>query len=169
MSTEQSLKVKKLRRAFDESFAEEVRLLEEKRISFIYCLLGTQGYAISSLHLTGFAKAGHVTSLPSRSRGLLGMGSNRGQLLPVYSLAALLDVNEKTGPPQWLAITGSVDPVAFAINELIGFEAADRQHDLAGTTQPYVQGYCVRGGARFALIEMDELYREITQGNKPQI
>jgi chemotaxis signal transduction protein len=169
MNTEQNQKVEKLRKAFDESFAEEFRALEEKKDSFIYFLLGTRGYAISSLHLTGFAKAGHVTPLPARSRGLLGMGSNRGQLLPVYSLAALLSVNEKTEQAQWLAITGGIDSVAFAINELIGFEAADQQHELGGTMQPYVQGYCVRGGARFALVQIDQLYREITQGNKPQI
>lgn len=169
MNSEQNRKVEKLARAFDESFAKEFRSMEDKKDSFIYFLLGTQKYAIPSLQLTGFAKAGHITPVPSRSRGLVGIGSNRGQLLPVYSLAALLNVDEKTGPPQWLAITGSIDSVAFAINELVGFEAAEQQHALAGAAQPYVHGYCVRGGARFALIQMDELYQEITQSNKPQI
>jgi chemotaxis signal transduction protein len=169
MSSEHQLRIEKLRRSFDENFAEEFRQRAERKDSFIYFMLGSQGYAVRSSHLTGFAKAGHVTPLPARSRGLLGMGNVRGQLLPVYSLAAFLKVNENMQLPQWLAIAGKSDSIAFAMSELIGLDAADEQHELASPAQPYVQGYCVRGGARFALIQVDELYREITQSNKPQI
>ena len=164
MSSNQQFWLNELRRAFDQSFAEEAGLgFERQKDRFIYFSMLDERYAINALHLSGFAKAGPLTHLPARTPGLLGISSVRGQLVPVFSLAPFLKINQPAEAPQWLAIAGHADPVAFAVSELTGLDSSDEQHALGNETHPYINAYCTLRGIRHALIAMDQLYRDVTQ------
>jgi chemotaxis signal transduction protein len=52
---------------------------------------------------------------------VLGVASIRGDVVAVYSLAALLGYARPTAPPRWLAILRDPEPVGVAFAELDGY------------------------------------------------
>jgi chemotaxis signal transduction protein len=110
-----------LRNAFDRARAIP---LSSQALAPIEDLLAIRvsghAFAIRLSEISGLATDKKIVAFPSPIRELLGMATIRGRLVSVYSLAALLGYGATTDRGRWLALCGTEELVALAIND---FEA----------------------------------------------
>jgi purine-binding chemotaxis protein CheW len=106
-----------LRRAFDRSFAEEVRRDVVQTDDFLGVRIGSEPYALRLSEIAGLYVDRAVTRLPSGAPALLGFASFRGSIAPVYDLHLLLG-RASAMTPRWLvAARGSSVAFAFEMFE----------------------------------------------------
>lgn len=109
-----------LRREFDASFARTPAAEAEAAEDLLALRVAGAPYAIRVREIRGVAAARKVVPLPTRLPELLGLTGMRGELIPVYSLAALLGYARDAGPPRWLAFGGGRGLVALAFDAVDG-------------------------------------------------
>ena len=114
------LVVAELRREFDNSFAALPETPGDGRAVFLNIRVGGEALAVRTLHITGLAKRRRIVALPTSVPGLLGVMALRGDLLPVYDLAALLGLPACDREPGWLIFAHGKTPVALCFDELEG-------------------------------------------------
>lgn len=107
-----------LRRAFDESFAERTGFDTVPKEDLLAIRIASEPYAIHCAEISGLFADKKITRIPSRAAALLGISGFRGNIVPVYSLAALLG-HPVALTPRWIVIASGL-PVALA------FEVLDR-------------------------------------------
>lgn len=117
-------RVEELRRAFDQRFAVPHHPRKGAQEDLLFVRLGGRRYAIRVRELRGLHHGRNTRPLPSMQAPMLGIAGIRGQLVPVYDLAALLGCDSDRGGRRWLAICGEPDAaVALAFD---GFEGSTR-------------------------------------------
>lgn len=92
-----------LRREFDESFAQAPRLEREPLEGLLAVRLGGDPYAIRVSEIGGIHADRRIMPLPTPVPELLGVAGLRGQIAPVYDLAALLGY-ARASSPRWLIL-----------------------------------------------------------------
>ena len=108
------------RRAFDASFARAIEA-PEPRTALVGIQVASTRYLVRLDELHGVAAAGIITPVPSSRPELVGITSQRGRILAVFDLGALL--GHPRGPaPAWIVIARG-QPIAFAIATLEGHVA----------------------------------------------
>lgn len=109
-----------MRRSFDAGFALAPDASARETTDFLAIQAGGGRYALRVGDLSGLV--GHPTIVPlgSADPALLGIAGIRGQLLPVYRLAALIGAGRVDGESAWLAVCGTEEPVALAFAALDG-------------------------------------------------
>jgi chemotaxis signal transduction protein len=65
--------------------------------------VGAERYALPVEHVVEVTASGETTALPGSRPGLLTLRVLRGRVLPVYDLAAVLEI-ERGEAPQWLVV-----------------------------------------------------------------
>ncbi|WP_181885477.1 chemotaxis protein CheW [Trinickia dinghuensis] len=123
-----------MREDFDQSFA---RLLAEDppSESLLAIRVGGDPYAIRIADIQGLHVDRHVVALPSARREFLGVVGFRGQIAPVYDLAAMLGYTRaRPVMPRWMVSLRHREPIAFA------FDAFDHLFTLAAQQTPSVAG-----------------------------
>jgi len=135
-------RVEELRRAFDQSFAEPVRVDTRETIDFISIRVAGDPYAIRMTEIAGLFADVRITSCPSPIAELRGIAGFRSTLTPVYDLAALLGCPMSSA--RWLTLVRGgalalafdafdghfrVDPGAVASGQ--GSSASRHVHEIA--------------------------------------
>jgi purine-binding chemotaxis protein CheW len=115
-------RVAELRDAFDRSFAMPTGNRAEVRRMFLVLAVGAERYAIALDAILGIEKHRKIVPLPLHAPGLMGLAGFRGQLVPVFSLAALLRAAEATEPSPWLVFCKGPTPMALAFDQFAGSE-----------------------------------------------
>lgn len=118
---ETSQKARELRRSFERSFG--LPRLSAKAASEDLVLIRISGrrYALRMAELRGLHPGCRITPLPSADPALLGIVGIRGQLVPTYSLPALLGGGEQSNETHWLVICGCPGAaLALAFDEFTG-------------------------------------------------
>jgi purine-binding chemotaxis protein CheW len=77
-------------------------------------------YALRANEVSGLASNKKVVALPSRMPELLGIVGIRGQIVPVYSLAALLGYAPEDRD-RWLALCGQEERIGLAFSDFEGY------------------------------------------------
>ena len=134
-------KAAELRRAFDGMFAVQPIRPTEDIERFLAIRMGKNKYALRLGEIAGLAPARKLVPLPSAMPELLGLAGVRGNLVPVYDLAALIGNESAAENSRWLVLCGGNDPAALAFAEFdgylelpsfalhaIGKERAERKH-----------------------------------------
>jgi chemotaxis signal transduction protein len=117
-----------LRRAFDRSFTEGMRLDAAPTEDFLAIRIASESYAIRCSEISGLIADKKITRFPSRAAALHGIGGFRGVVMPVYSLAALL-AHPMAATPRWMVIASDL-PVALAFETLDGNLRVSREEIL---------------------------------------
>jgi purine-binding chemotaxis protein CheW len=112
-------KVVQLRTAFDRSFAEPVARAGPRMEHLLTIRVGGQPYAVRLSEVAGVYTGWSVVPVPGPRRELLGISGHRGDLIPVYDLAALLGITQPERPGCFVSAAGS-EPVAFAFDRTDG-------------------------------------------------
>lgn len=123
-----------LRREFDRSFAEPVRIAAEPKEELLGIRVGGQACAIRLSEIAGLFAGKKITRVPAGNPALRGIAGFRGALLPVYDLHVLLGhVGAQT--PRWLVIA-SAAPVALAFETFEGQLRVSRDQILPHSAHP---------------------------------
>jgi len=116
---EQSLLL--FQRAFDEAFATAPIPTPEKFEDLLAIRVAGDPYALRVREIAGLVASRKIVPLPSRRPELLGIAGNRGSLVAVYSLAALLGYGADSKPTPWLALAGGSEPIGLGFQSFEGF------------------------------------------------
>jgi purine-binding chemotaxis protein CheW len=113
------VRIERLRRDFDLSFAEPVRSHDEEPVELLAIRAGERPYALRLAQTAGLHPDRPVTPLPGPLPALLGLAGFAGTVVPVYDLAALLGhpIAER---PRWLVLAIGMPPLGLAFHELDG-------------------------------------------------
>ncbi len=99
------------------SLSQEVNQSED----LLAIRLAGNAYAIKVSEISGLANNRKTIALPSTIPELLGVAGIRGELVPVYSLAALMQVNRGPDEDRWLVLCGVEEPIGLAFTEFEGY------------------------------------------------
>jgi chemotaxis signal transduction protein len=110
-----------LRTAFDQSFAKPTAGASARLEHVLAIRVGGRPYAVRLSEVAGVYTGWSVMPVPGPRPELLGIAGHRGELVPVYDLAALLGTGGDTaradggdaGRSRWTMLTVGTEPVAF--------------------------------------------------------
>lgn len=108
-----------LRREFDHGFALKPAAELEQFERFLAVRIAGDPYAIRTAGIGGLFAHRRIVPLLSPLPAFLGMAGFRGQIAPVYDLAALLGYPVSVAP-RWLVLASSREPVALAFEAFEG-------------------------------------------------
>src|SRR4051794_8756311 len=114
-----------MRRDFDAAFARAAAPAAAETEAFLAIRIGAEPYALRVNELVNLTECGKVVPLRSSSTALLGLTGVKGAILPVYSLAALLNLPRPGEALRWLALCGKRDRVALGFSEFEHYFAAE--------------------------------------------
>jgi chemotaxis signal transduction protein len=111
-----------LRAAFDRSFAAPVRPAAEPEERLLAVRVAGEPFALRLDEIAAVACDRRIVPAPIAPRAVaewLGLVGLRGELLPVYSLAALLGFPRDADGRRWIAVCAAA-PVALALGHVEG-------------------------------------------------
>lgn len=151
--TQLAQRVFELRRDFDAVFAAPPAVHADAE-SFLGIGIAGEPWALRMADIAALQRLRSVTALPGVAAGMLGLGSFRGTVVPVYDLRALLG-RATAGVPRWLVLTAAPRQVGLAFDTFDGYLQQERATSRpAGTTLRF--GEQVR-----ALVELGPLLESI--------
>ncbi len=107
-----------LRRGFDDAFAEAPPPPAPDLEDLVLVRVGPHALAVRVSEIAGLEKGRKIVPLPGSARELLGLAGVRGQLVPVFSLAALLGL--APGDEGWFVLCGRGPSTGLAFAALEG-------------------------------------------------
>lgn len=123
-------KLEELRRSFDESFAEALRSESEVIEDMLNIRVAGDAYAVRLNEIAGLYPDRKVVSLPSPLPELLGLAGFRGNVIPIFDLAACLGYARSGETGRWVLLTGTKDLIGLAFQKFEG-RMRTSQRDLA--------------------------------------
>ena len=106
----------RMRQAFDASLAVPPVSADRDAESVLTVRVAGDPYAMRLREIAAIAGGLTVTAVPSSAPGLLGLAGMRGNIVPVFSLAALLGYSEPANPPLWMVLSAGAEPVGLAFD-----------------------------------------------------
>jgi chemotaxis signal transduction protein len=94
--------------------------------------LGAELYALPVTHVLEIGDIGALTAAPGASRATLGVRNLRGDLLPVFDLAAVLGLPRSEAPQRMLVAERGGTRAGFAVDEVTDVDVlpeADQEVD----------------------------------------
>jgi purine-binding chemotaxis protein CheW len=148
-----------LRQAFDGSFAAPPVLPQADQVRLLVVEVGGSRLAVRLEHIQALEALPRRVTLPGAPPELLGLVGLRGRLVPVFSLARLLEA-ESSGEPRWLLLVGGDDPLGLALDGFHGqFEVSAPQVRAAGggRARPHVPELVRLGGSLCGVLDLPSL------------
>lgn len=157
-----------LRRAFDDSFARPARgrVADVERLLQLRC--GADAHAFRLRDIGGLTAARKIVPIASAIPEVLGLAGVRGNLVPVYSLAALLGYGSESEAPRWFVSVREGEPIAFGFARLEGYvELATSALHAGKAPRTHVQALAHRqaenGQQTIAVLDVASLVAAIQQ------
>jgi chemotaxis signal transduction protein len=163
-----TLVAERLRRDFDAAFVRPLSNEATETERVIVVRLGGDPYAIRTSQIRALHTDRRIVPLPGSMPELLGMATFRGQIAPVYDLAALLDYAHQA-TPRWLLLAQGNQPLALAFDsfqvqlsvntdQLVQSDAT-----LAQGSRPHLHGaLVVPGGVRCPVLHLPSVLADLT-------
>lgn len=162
-------RLRKLREAFDQSFALPFESASQvQRLTALCCRVGAMHYALPISDLSGVFKARNIVPVPARARGLIGVGIFRSVMIPVYDLSAWLGVEQPPHAIGWIVQLGHTDIFGVRVDAIDGYSAfAGSQPPPNGAVEGarYFRGSVEHAGQSYALVDVQTLHRDVTKTN----
>jgi purine-binding chemotaxis protein CheW len=128
-----------LRREFDRGFGLPIQIDLTPKESLLTIRVGGQAFAIRLSEISSLFADKKVTPVPGGHPALRGIAGFRGNIMPVYDLAALIRF-PRARSPRWLVIARAA-PVALAFDAFDGQVRIAADAILTRTSSPEMQGY----------------------------
>ena len=118
--------------------------------------VGAEMYALPVAHVLEIGDIGLLTVAPGASRATLGVRNLRGDLLPVFDLAAVLGLPRAEAPKRMVVAERGGTRAGFAVDEVTDVEElpeADQDTDSA-----LLSGATLIDNALVGVIDVDRLF-----------
>ena len=155
-----------LRRAFDRSFAQPPAPAAQDAEDLL--AIGVEGdlYAVRLAEIAGIVAGRAVIAVPAAAAGLLGLANIRGQIVPVFGLAALLGYQLTSDSPRWALLCAPEEPLALAFAQFQGYLRIPRSSlhaaDDARGARRYVSQIARTNSGVRAVISIPRVLADIT-------
>lgn len=160
-----------LRTSFMEAFAQAPAQATAPVSNLLAIRVGGIDFALRIGELAGLVANKKIVPLPTAVSELLGIAGVRGALVPVYSLASLLNAAQDGAPNRWIALS-STAAVGLAFGHLDGYVQVSQSDIYAATqanvTHAHVQEVVRSGDKIRPVISMASLVAAIQQRCGPQ-
>jgi chemotaxis signal transduction protein len=113
-------KVADLRRAFDQAFSAAPAAADAELEDLITVQIAGKPHALRAREISGLFLHRSVLKVPTRRSELLGIAGIRSALVPIYDLAALLELGQSTSASPWIAVCDSLEPLGLSFQSLEG-------------------------------------------------
>ncbi len=133
--TDRVSRLTELRDAFDRTFTEAPAAAASGAESVLAIGVAGIPYAVRLSEVSGLFAGRNVTRLPGSVPQLLGIAGFRGEVRPVYDLAALLGLPD-SGEPRWM-LTVAATPVALAFGQFDGYLQVTSDALLTGSGETH--------------------------------
>jgi len=124
----------KLRDDFDHAFTLAPDSEIQARQNLLAIHIGGDAYALRVAEISGLHADRRIVALPSPVPELLGLAGFRGQVAPVYDLAALLGYR-RGGELRWMILLRHQEPLAFAFERFDAHLAVTTDQIVASPAQ----------------------------------
>ena len=119
-----SWRVMQIRENFDAAFAMPAAVRREATHVLLVTVAG-EACAVAMDECSLVRRAAGVTRLPSGNPSFRGLTTVAGAAVPVYDLAQRLGLAQGAEAPEWLLVSAGRSRVAFAVEAIDGYAAAD--------------------------------------------
>jgi chemotaxis signal transduction protein len=121
--------------------------------------MGREAYAIPVTHVREVLEIGEITPLPGSGEHVLGLRNLRGQVVPVFDLATLLQTGDR-GEPASVCVAELDGSVAgLAVDEVTDVAGVPDEGDPVES--PLVERCALLGGRLVGVIDAEELFAEL--------
>lgn len=157
-----------LREEFDKVFASPANPSLGQTNNLLAVRVAGIPYAIRMREIAGLYSKRKVVPLPSPSRALLGIAGVRGEIIPVYSLAALLGHPQDQEQTKWIALCGSGETAGLAFSQIEGYFPIDladiHEANEAVGGRVHVREVAQFGGIVRAVLDVPSVLETIKKG-----
>jgi chemotaxis signal transduction protein len=118
--------------------------------------VGAELYALPVTHVLEIGEIGDLTAAPGASRATLGVRNLRGDLLPVFDLAAVLGLPRSEAPKRMLVAERRGTRAGFAVDEVTDVDVlldADQEVD-----SELLSSAALIDGSLVGVIDIDRLF-----------
>ncbi len=118
--------------------------------------VGAELYALSVAHVLEVGQIGDLTVAPGASPATLGVRNLRGDLLPVFDLAAVLGLQRNEAPQRMLVVERGRTRAGFAVDEVTDVDElpeADQDVD-----SDLLSSAALIDGSLVGVIDVDRLF-----------
>lgn len=115
-----------LRKAFDRAFEAAPDLVRAEWEDVLALGIAGDRYAVRLREIAGITKCGKVVPVPTKAVTLLGLAGIRGEALPVFSLAGMLNY-ASADAAHWLLLCGHPARLGLAVGQFNGCFQVDRE------------------------------------------
>jgi chemotaxis signal transduction protein len=123
--------------------------------------VGTELYALPVEYVLEVGEVGELTAAPGASRATLGIRNLRGDLLPVFDLAAVLGLRSSAAPQRLVVAERRGTRAGFAVDDVVAVDelpAADQETD-----SDLLSGATLLDGSLVGAIDVDRLFAVLEQ------
>lgn len=160
-STEQlSRRVQELREAFDQSFAEPLKLAQTEKENLLSVRVGQSDLCIRLNDLLTVAKARKIVPIPNAPPGLLGVCGLRERLIAVFQLSDLLGLSAPKTPPRWLLVCKGNAEVGLGLEEINAYlqiSPTELSPVDDGAVGPHIRWLLKRGAQKLGVLDISSI------------
>jgi chemotaxis signal transduction protein len=118
--------------------------------------LGKERYAVPVEHVVEVGAIGALTATPGGSPAILGVRNLRGDVLPVFDLAAALGLARSDAPQRMLVTERGAERAGFAVDEVTDVDELPEADQETGSD--LLSGAVLLDGALVGVIDVDRLF-----------
>jgi chemotaxis signal transduction protein len=118
--------------------------------------VGSELYALPVEYVLEVGEVGNLTAAPGAARATLGIRNLRGDLLPVFDLAAVLGLPSSVAPQRMIVAERRGTRAGFAVDEVIGVDELPEATEE--TDSELLSGATLHNSSLVGAIDMERLF-----------
>jgi purine-binding chemotaxis protein CheW len=122
-------------------------------------------YALRVEEVREVAELGEITPVPGANASVMGVRNLRGQVVPILSLARVLDVPDGPAPQRIVIAEDSDRKAGLAVDEVIGVEELPEPSEEVAS--PHVVGAALAEGSLVGLVDVPSILDTIQGQPEP--
>jgi purine-binding chemotaxis protein CheW len=127
--------------------------------------VGGEQYALGVAHVHEVVDLGELSAIPGSADNLLGLLNLRGEIVPAFDLASILQIDSDAHPRRLLITQRDGQRAALAVDEVLDVAPLDGAMQEADS--PHLLASMVLDGALVGMLSVDGLFASITPDVRP--
>lgn len=124
--------------------------------------VGAESYALPVEHVLEVAELGEITPVPGSPRAVLGVRNLRGEVLPVFDLAAVFGIERDGGAARLLVAEHDGKRAGFAIDEVT--DVGELSAPAEETESQFLRGATLDEGELVGVVDVQRVFAALQEG-----